>query len=93
MNLRSQPWRKVEKAEGPRVGRGSVLGPDTDRRTAWWVLHLECGHRVERTVRYKPDPEWPHPGKGNSRWRPKHPDHYKPAPRQVRCDYCPEHTP
>lgn len=84
----TRPWRKVERVEGPRVGRGSVLGPDTDRRTAWWILHLECGHRVERIVRYKTDPKWPNPGRGNVRSRAKSGDTYKAAPKKVRCDYC-----
>jgi hypothetical protein len=45
-------WRKV-KAARLRVGRGSVLGPDTGRRPRWWELDLECGHTAERHVRYR----------------------------------------
>lgn len=48
------PWRQVVSSVGPLTGRGSVLGRDTARRTAWWELTLDCGHEVERTVRYSP---------------------------------------
>lgn len=34
-----------------RAGRGSVLGPDTNRRAHWWELTLVCGHIVERTTK------------------------------------------
>jgi hypothetical protein len=49
----SGTWQQVTKADGPFEGRGGLLGPDTSRRTRWWELDLECGHRVERTVRYR----------------------------------------
>jgi hypothetical protein len=83
------PWRAVTAVEGPRSGRGSTLGPDTWRRTAWWVLTLACGHVVERTVRYWPRKDWP-PQHGGSQSRSL--ADVKPAPRRVRCDYCPPLT-
>jgi hypothetical protein len=51
-----KPWREVLLDPPPRMrsGRGGLLGPDTFRRTHWWELRLSCGHRVERTVRYRP---------------------------------------
>lgn len=45
-------WRDVTESV-LRAGCGSVLGPDTRRRTRWWDLRLECGHHVERHVRYR----------------------------------------
>lgn len=45
-------WRDVTEAV-LRTGRGSVLGPDTGRRTRWWDLLLSCGHHAERHARYR----------------------------------------
>ena len=62
-------------------GRGSVLGPDTSRRTRWWELTLECGHVVERTVSYDP----------NTRPAMKHARNkgdVLPAPKRARCYEC-----
>lgn len=89
MSVKGQPWRKVVRHEGPHTGRGGLLGPDTDRRTAWWVLHLECGHETQRIVKYLPDPNRSRPpGRGKVRERLKLPEAMKPPPKKVRCDYC-----
>jgi hypothetical protein len=74
-------WRDVEKAL-LHSGRGSLLGPDTSRRTRWWELVLPCGHREERHVVYrKADPPLP---KGTRRTS----DDVLPAPKRVRCAAC-----
>lgn len=66
-----------------RTGRGSLLGPDTPRRTSWWELTLECGHQVERFVSYPPrEPRM----KGRERsWTEA-----LPPPKRARCDECPK---
>lgn len=75
-------WRRVTGEPRIRQGRGSVLGPDTSRRTRWWVLTLECGHTAERTVRYRPLP-----AAERQRGGTQHRDlaDVLPAPRRVRC--------
>lgn len=80
------PWRDVTKVWGPCEGRGSVLGPDTSRRTRWWELTLACGHKVERTVRYRPL----QPRRARQRGGTQHRslDDVLPAPRRVRCEFC-----
>lgn len=65
-------------------GRGSVLGPDTSRRTRWWELRLECGHEVERTVRYSK-----RPGPAARYSRARSGSDVLPAPKRVRCELCP----
>lgn len=82
----SAPWQAVVSASGPHCGRGSALGPDTDRRTAWWRLRLACGHDTERTVKYGRDPNDPRPGKGRVRHRSI--QDVLPAPKKVRCEQC-----
>lgn len=45
----NRPLRAVTAA-ALSSGRGSLVGPDTRRRTIWWDLTLECGHHAERPV-------------------------------------------
>lgn len=79
------PWRKVVRKLALRAGRGSVLGPSTSRRTRWWELELECGHVVERTVRYSPAKN---PKRGGTQHRSR--SDVLPHPKKVRCEYCPD---
>lgn len=78
---RRQPWRDVTAAH-EFDGRGSVLGPDTNRMARWWELTLTCGHTVERSVRYGPRT------KGRKHGRRTAADVTPPRAR-VRCGYCP----
>jgi hypothetical protein len=78
----AHPWRAVCSFRR-REGRGSVLGPDTVRRARWWELELECGHRVERFVRYRPQDR---PQRGGTQHRSG--SDVLPAPRRVRCELC-----
>lgn len=75
-------WRDVDKAL-MHSGRGSVLGPDTPRRTRWWELVLaECGHREYRHARYrKTSPPLPQGTRRTS-------GDVLPAPKRVRCAAC-----
>jgi hypothetical protein len=83
------PWRKVARTDGYFEGRGSVLGPDTSRRTRWWELTLEgCDHRVERTVRYAPRTDGYARSRGGTQHRSA--SAVLPAPKRVRCDRCPQ---
>ncbi|MCA1844472.1 MAG: hypothetical protein LC792_15040 [Actinobacteria bacterium] len=82
-NRRQRHKRLVVTVVGLREGRGSVLGPDTFRRTRWWELRLECGHLVERTVRYR---YREHADRGR---RPRRADEVTPAPRWAYCEFCP----
>ena len=81
----SRPLREVVETRST-VGRGSMMGDSTWRRTRRWVLVLACGHEVQRAVRYRPDPRrrrggsWPLRPLGDA----------LPAPRRVRCEECPE---
>lgn len=78
-------WRGVASAR-LNVGRGSTLGPDTNRRTRWYDLELECGHAVQRTAKYRPlgDPERTDDG-----WRRRRTSaDVLPAPKRVRCEFC-----
>lgn len=81
-HVNKKPWRKVISSSRPIGGRGSVLGPDTTRRTHWYELTLECGHVEERTVKYKPI--------GRSRGGTQHRSGQDalPPPKKVRCGYC-----
>ncbi len=64
----SRPWHIVTRASAAHAGRGSVLGPDTPRRTRWRVLTLECGHKVQRPIRYKPDESIPKGWRNSGGW-------------------------
>lgn len=44
------PRRQVVEAMVDEVTTGLLRGPRRTKR--WWVLRLECGHVVERPVRY-----------------------------------------
>lgn len=76
------PFRKVVSASHVREGRGSLIGPDTSRRTRWRELTLECGHVVERIVKYRKI--------GNPRGgtQSRKLIDVLPPPEKVRCEVC-----
>lgn len=78
--------RKVVSAH-TRAGRGGLLGPDTGRRLHWWELTLECGHREQRNVRYRPRPVTRDTPRANG-WHPRDLSDKLPAPRTVNCETC-----
>lgn len=80
------PWRKVTGTPQWRSGRGSLLGPETPRRTRWWNLTLECGHTAERTVRYGPHANGYPAQRGGTQHRSS--ADILPAPKRVRCERC-----
>ena len=79
--MNAVPWRAVVGEPHWRSGRGGLLGGDTARRTRWWELDLECGHHVQRTVRYVPKPA------GVYR-RERHASEVGQPPGRVRCEAC-----
>jgi hypothetical protein len=75
-------WQLVVSAQR-RSGRGGLLGPETARRARWWALVLACGHRTERTVRYKPLGKADRAGAQRRRT-----EDILPAPKRVKCGEC-----
>jgi hypothetical protein len=87
VRINPYPWRDVVAVEGPRSGRGSMLGPDTARRVHTWELTLQCKHKVSRKVRYGPDPDGFAPQRGGTQFRSL--GDALPPPVKVRCERCP----
>jgi hypothetical protein len=77
----TDPWRKVTKAVAR--GGGSIFAPI---KFHWWYLTLECGHEVERRIRWLPIENAP---KG---WAALHRgvslDRLPPDPKRARCSEC-----
>jgi hypothetical protein len=80
-----RPLRAVTNAI-LREGRGSFLGPDTDRRTRWYEMRLECGHEVERKASYAKENLARYSRQRSMR------DVLDP-PDRARCDECPKLEP
>lgn len=77
------PLRRVVKCL--LLGGGSILQPGF--KMHWWQLELECGHTVDRRIKWKPVPN---PRRGwAAQWRgpslDRLPDN---EPRRARCEYC-----
>jgi hypothetical protein len=84
-----QPWRAVVKAAGPHSTTSKISASRTDPRVRrWWRLTLSCGHTIERVCRYRADPQYPRPGRGNSYQRDL--DDVAAPPKRVRCERCEE---
>lgn len=75
------PRRKVEQAMVR--GGGSIFAPF---KFHWWELRLECGHTVERRIRWLPVERplrgWHAQHRGVSLWR------LPPDPQYARCEEC-----
>lgn len=90
--LPARPLRAVVSSE-IRAGRGGLLGGDTSRRKFWWRLVLDCGHKVDRDVRYQALASGELPIRGGRTNRPA--VDRLPPPTRARCDTCilpPERT-
>lgn len=83
----SHQWRKVTEAKLEHGGK-SIFPPYVPLGSVW-ELALECGHKVNRPVRYNKD-DTPFLGrKGRaSWWRRRSPADALPAPKKVRCEVC-----
>jgi hypothetical protein len=75
------PLRCVVGADAVSVQAGWQRRGMSVRR---WTVELECGHSVERPVRYQPSGR-----RGASiLWRPPAMDQALPLPRRIRCPHC-----
>lgn len=78
------PLRRVVAAS-PRV-MSSILA---SFKTWRWFLDLECGHQVDRRIKYLPD-TGPFRRRGFAAlWHPPEASRIPPPPRSARCDQCP----
>lgn len=83
-----KPLRLVVDAHGPRQGR--CIGNNA-LSMAWWELTLECGHVVERRVRFPK--QVGHARRGFAvLHRPRSIGEALPAPKRVRCEWCPDES-
>ena len=77
----SRPLRVVDEAL--LRGGGTVFAPF---KFHWWELRLECGHTVERRIRWR---QVPNPSRG---WAAQHRgvslDRLPDPPRHARCEDC-----
>lgn len=88
----TDPLRRVVNGGQPdaiRTGRaGLLMGKSAPLTIRWWALELECGHVVERPVRYqKQDPATARRG-WSILYRPQPVERALPAPKKVRCERC-----
>ena len=84
MSKKLKPLRKVTAAL--RRGGRSINGGFDIR---WWDLTLECGHEEERPLRF-PKQVGVHKRRGFMvMHHPRPLDEALPAPKRVRCGYCP----
>lgn len=81
MTKLAAPLRAVEKAL--LRGGGSIL---SSFKYHWWELRLECGHTVERRIKWSPIPNaprgWAAQHRGVSLTR------LPPEPKKARCEFC-----
>lgn len=80
----NRPKRKVVKCV--LRGGSSFLA---NFKYHFWELHLECGHVVERRIRWKPDPkrEWQRRGFSAMHHGPGL-DRLPEEPKSARCEEC-----
>lgn len=68
-------------------GGASIL---SDFKYHWWELQLECGHQVERRVRWlAPTDGRPAERGWGAMWHGPTLDREPPPPQHARCDECP----
>jgi len=78
------PLRKVVTAHLSECS--NTIGASFGMR--WWDIELECGHHVERRVRF-PKQTGIHKRRGFAvLWHPRGRDEALPAPKRCRCERC-----
>lgn len=81
----ADPLRLVVKPE--LHAGGSVLAGWLKHH--WWELELDCGHQVERRIRYLPPVDGSRPRRG---WAAQHHgpsvSRIPPPPKRARCEWC-----
>jgi hypothetical protein len=66
-------------------GGGSIF---SGRKYHWWELTLDCGHVVERRIRWT---KIDNPRRGwAAQYAPPSLDRLPPEPKHARCELCPE---
>lgn len=79
-----KPFRKVV---GSRAMQCNSIG-NNQLQMQWWDLTLECGHEVERRLRFPPQVGFRSRGFA-SLHHPRRQSEALPPPRRCRCSYCP----
>ena len=82
---RGHPWRTVTDCR--LRGGGSIFAAF---KFHWWEIDLDCGHTIERRIRWLPIPDAPRGFAAMHRGVPI--DRLPPKPRHARCNYCPKMT-
>ena len=83
MRATNAPFRTVTSAH---VRSGQTIFKNFS--TSWWELRLECGHLVERRIRWLPERNGPTiRGFGNLH-RPPSRTRLPKAPTRARCEEC-----
>lgn len=79
------PFRKVQSA---RVRSGQTI--IANFHITWWELTLECGHDVDRPVRWLPQKGPKHLRRRGwaALYNPPGPDRLPRPPKRARCDRC-----
>jgi hypothetical protein len=78
------PMRAVAKAY-TRAGNTGLA----NFKSTWWELHLECGHKVERNVRWLPPRDGSPPARGFAALHhPPSRDRLPEPPKRARCWEC-----
>ena len=87
MKPNRNPLRKVVNRDRALRSHSSIFA---NFKSHYWDLELECGHTVERSIRYLPVPPGEHVPRG---WSALH--HPPPltripdlAPARARCEHC-----
>lgn len=76
------PRRKVERA----IVRAGASIPKSEFKYRWWLLVLECGHEVERRIKYL---RVDNPARGYAaQWQGVPPSRIPPAPKYAFCEDC-----
>lgn len=78
------PLRRVEKVTY-RV-MSSLL---SSFKTYRWFMTLECGHDIDRPIRYLPQTTGVKRRGFAALWHPPGPDRIPEPPKRARCEYCP----
>lgn len=77
--------RKVTTARV--VGGGTIMA---DFKYHWWNLTLDCGHEVERNIKWLPPADGSRPPRG---WAAQHRGvsltRLPEPPTRARCEFCP----
>lgn len=83
MRATTAPFRAVE---GSTVRSGQTIFANFSH--SWWELRLECGHTVDRRIRWLPERNGPKVRGFGNLHRPPSRNRLPNPPRRVRCEEC-----